>query len=436
MEILAEFGPQVAEIYPVNANQQRRANRALIGQVHKRVNQLAKTVQNNQKDNEKIFIHIDHRMTNLETSINNMEHTISDIAKTLHDQANQGLKSILANKAESQANIASVISSAASSRSQSRSSSPSRDGIHDILQTLSYCSKVLLKGEDHKFEAALEGLRRQIPTRTAVKDKIIRESDNIVDRTKSAVAEYLPELIGLSPTIDKEDYIFNELPEYDKSDLSLSSVRKDLLREFGRIQGSNESMRHLIQAIRTRYDNRLTKSEVCDLLVALAEGKLKDSIFNLFRTNNVSEAFYALLAMYGKTKSMTDKNVLFSKTRVDLKNLVPSLHKIYEAAQACNLNASENEITNLAMTHALGQLPDLVVQKTHERLTKISKLKQFDDSIPTMNYFHWVDFVNETMTMSLSQVRRTVNNISLDETDPETGVPIEYGYSDDQYFHE
>ena len=435
MEILAEFGPQVVELYPVNANRQRGANRAL-GQVHKRVNQLSKTVQNNQKVNENMFTKFDHRMTNLERSINNMEQTASDIAKALKNQANQGPKSILVNKTGSQANIASVISSAASSRSQSRSSSPSRDGIHDILQTLSYCSKVLLKGEDQKFEAALEGLRRQIPTRTAVKEKIVRESDMILDRTKSAVAEYMPELIGLSPTIEKENYIFNELPEFDKSDLSLSSVRKDLLREFGRIQGSNESMRHLIQAIRSRYDNRLKKSEVCDLLVTLAEGKLKDSISNLFRTRNVSEAFYALLSIYGKTKSMTDKNILFSKTRVDLKNLVPSLHKIYEAAQACNLNASEDELTNLAMTHALGQLPELVVHKTHERLSKISKLKQFDNSIPMMSYFHWVDFVDETLTMSPSHPKKTVYNISLDETDPETGLPIEYGYSNDQNIHE
>ena len=317
----------------------------------------------------------------------------------------------------------SVASSAISSRMTSRAPSPGSvdEGLYPLARNLAYSSQVLLKKKEKRYDDAYRTLKKVAPSTEAVLQRVNNTSDNIIKKAKSQMAQFVPEMVGLSTLLEPEEYLFEELPESEISDSNGVLARKEIRKEFKTITGATENLQFLIRTIINRYSKKLTLSQVKDLMISISDGRMKKSVQEAFSSGSVSSAFKFLLSMYGKILSSSDKSSQFHKTKISQLNPVASLYAIYENAQEAYPGRSEEEITKIALIHALGQLPDHVVTDWNSKIASIERMKKLDMAVPEISFPIFIDFIVKTLKRSpKADLTKTVREIGTEEKPTES----------------
>ena len=363
----------------------------------------------------------ERRVMNIATDVARIRDTCTTMAGRVNAMAvnapQQNPPPILVNAQVEQGGGASGASSAVSSRGPSRPSSPQSvdEGLYPLARNLAYSSQVLLKQKQRKYPDTFELLKNVAGSKDQILNRITKNSDSIVKKAKTGMAEVIPDLVGLSTLLEASDYTFEERPEDEISESNGSLARKELRKEFSSLKGATENLTFLISTIISRYSRKLTFSQVKELLICLSDGKFKRIASDAFNAKSVSQAFKFLLSMYGKVQSHSDRSTQFHKTKIDPRNPVSSLYSVYENCQEAYPDKNENEITQMSLVHSLSHLPSHIVTEWNNKMTSIGRMRRLDISVPEVTFPMFIDFVKISLKSGIKfDSDRTVREVEVE----------------------
>ena len=266
---------EVEDLFP----QRVRQVPAFAGAINHRFQNLRQEVRDERRDLRQRLDQNDHRVRNIGDNIDHIRNAMTNIEARVNTIAVQQPAPILVhhrNENEND-NPESGNTSVFSSRFSSRPSSPtSQDqGLYPLARNLAYSTQVLLKKKEKKYPDAFNTLKKVSPSKDAILQRINQSNQSVVKQAQREVAAVVPEMLGLNCLIEPDEYNFIERPEALISEETGALARKELRKEFTAIKGATENMQFLIRTLISRYNTKLTYSQVKDLFVSLAEGPFK-----------------------------------------------------------------------------------------------------------------------------------------------------------------
>ena len=379
----------VEEIFPQNYRQVP----AFAGAINHRFQGLRDEVRNERREIRQRLNENDHRVRNIGDNIDHIRNAITNIETRINAIAVQPAP-ILVHRENQNGDSANT--SAFSSKFTSRPSSPtSQDGgLYPLARNLAYSTQVLLKRKEQKFPDAFNILKKVSPSKEAILDRVNHTSQMIVRQARQEVASMIPEIMGINSLIENEnDYEFTEKPEAQICEKIGALARKEIRKEFPSIKGPSENLQFLIHTTILRYNKKLTFSQVKNLFISIAEANFKKITAEAFNAGSVSQAFKFLLSMYGKLRSHSDRSTIFNKSKIDHRNPVSSLYKIFENCMAAYPGKSETEITQVALIHSLSQLPPHLVAEWNSKMASIERMRKLGMECPDISFAMFIDFV-------------------------------------------
>lgn len=324
----------------------------------------------------------------------------NDLTRLIEDTKNHTLVPVAgANLDTTAVSSRSRATSGQTSAASSRPGSPGQltEGIYPLLKNIAYSNKVLLKGKHEKYSEALAELRKQIPYKDAILDRVKKDAKSTVYETTSEVSKMLPLAMGLVPHKPRKSYVFTVVPEASKIVSLGAVVRKELRKEFSKVSDSCNTLRLIIGTIHSRYNGELSASQLKDAIISMCQGEFRDTISGYLDRMEINEAIDSIIQLYCDSMDISQKSAEFSKSRIDFRNPVKSLKQILELAFDCFPTCSLTEVTNIAMGQALAHLPSHVIEAVSDSKARLSELRAINPSVPQMSYPAFIDIVAKNL---------------------------------------
>ena len=373
---------------------------------------------------------------NTEDEIQVSQNDDTEGAKSVTDfpQKSPLFRSRASSRASSKAS--SRVSSQFHSRDSSREGSVDREkGILPLLQNMLYSQKLMLKKDEKRYPNAYNEIKKYVHGHDTIRERIKADESNLLSvfseflDARDAIKEqemfsHLNRMVahsmGLSSVEGIEKYTFDALPEHKGNETTADNASKNMLKEFSKINKEGETVRHLLQALISRYNKKLTAQQFIEVVVTCCSGKFKDLIRNAFKGRDLNKAIKHILLAYGNIETPAEKLTAFQRLRLDYKNLRSSLQSVLDAATDCFCDTYEEQaIVDKAIEHSLKNLPDHVKSKVNETRTTLAEAKRKNPNTELMDYRQFIRLVEKEMRSydpkAIAQERKNVRQIKANE---------------------
>ena len=361
--------------------------------------------QNEQKsqNHELTQREISKRMSNIEKMFSEMSESMKLLESTHETQTNRNIN-VVNREAQNLKSLSRPLSQT-STRPPSRPASPTTmQGITPILYDTVNATKILLQNKTEKYPEMLQDIRSHVTNPLEIQNRMKAERSAIEQTTRDDISQHIAHILNLEAPTTSEEIIIKTVAESERNDPFGAKCRKEFRQSFpNRIKANNPNLRYAIEAIKDRYDNQLSHSQIKHLLLDISHESFKDVVNHTFRNNDIKEAIAHLLSMYGDLQSPTELKADFYNLRLDLRNLDESMKAISQKAQQCLPNSPIEEINQKAMDKILEHLPKLSMHAIVEKLEQHHRTRQFNPRMPPMSFPTFMKLVKDKVQIHNEQ---------------------------------
>ena len=352
---------------------------------------------------ENIQREMNARITNIENMFSNMTSTLQSLVSK-RDIENENINAVLIRESASK-KTPTRPTSGASTRPPSRPASPTTmQGVTPILYDAVNAAKILLQNKTEKYPEMLQDIRSHVTNPLEIQNRMKAERSAIEQTTRDDISQHIAHILNLEAPTTSEEIIIKTVAESERNDPFGAKCRKEFRQSFpNRIKANNPNLRYAIEAIKDRYDNQLSHSQIKHLLLDISHESFKDVVNHTFRNNDIKEAIAHLLSMYGDLQSPTELKADFYNLRLDLRNLDESMKAISQKAQQCLPNSPIEEINQKAMDKILEHLPKLSMHAIVEKLEQHHRTRQFNPRMPPMSFPTFMKLVKDKVQIHNEQ---------------------------------
>ena len=207
----------------------------------------------------------------------------------------------------------------------------------------------------------------------------------------SNVHQMLNHSMGMSTVQGINHLVYNAIPDYLQNDTVGDNVIKNLFKQFPRITGESETIRHIIETLITQYDGKLTERQFRNSLVSCCQGKFRDNVSNAFRNRDLNSAIRHIILSYSNLISIAEKQNAFQNYFLDKSKLRDSLRELLKLAEDCFSDLPQEEVIDKAVAQTLRILPIPARNIITQKLTNMKEVRKLD---PFGKPMEWNDFVD------------------------------------------
>ena len=305
-------------------------------------------------------------------------------------------------------NSRSRFRSSSRSRANSRQASPDNvAGVVPLTYDALKAVKIILQGKTDQYEDALRDLRSHTSDPNSVYNRIKSEHAAIERKTQENIAKELPKVLGLhriSPAIKIK--ILTVPQDQENQQFGATCQREFTKGNPIRLKGKSPNVRYVIEALRNRYDGKLTHRQIQQILVDLSDSNFKDIVTNAFEVSDTNKAIQHLLDYYGEMPDDVQLTSQFYNTRLDFKNLEESMIMILEKARQCFKHLSHDAINEKAMEKILNALPKQSVSAIQEKMKQTERLRKWNDSVEPVDFNTFMKYVTDNFSLENNRQRQ------------------------------
>ena len=307
--------------------------------------------------------------------------------------------------------VSSRASSVGNSRVSSRADSQEHAreaGMLPVLTNLAYATNQTLKKAEEKYPEARDHLKKYTQGRDAIKNRVLYDEQLLLENVNSMIEsrekqmysnihQMLKHSMGMSNVQGVNHLVYNAIPEYLANDTLVDNVIKNLFKQFPRVTGESETIRHIIEALITQYDGKLSEKQFRNSVISCCQGKFRDTVSNCFRNQDLNSAIRHIVLSYSNVISKAEKLKLFQNYFLDKSKLRESLRELLKLAEDCYSDFSHEQVVEKAIAQTLRILPIPVRNILTKKLTNMNEVRKLSPFSKPLEWNDFVDLVIQTM---------------------------------------